>query len=66
MKDFKDDHVLSLLGIAILDNKPHVILPFMENGSLKDFTSDPNNVSNKFDLIIMLCYLITILFEKRF
>ena len=45
MADFQHENVLGLLGVMITDNKPHVILPFMDKGDLKGYVSDRNNVS---------------------
>ena len=45
MKDFNHSNVLSLLGVAIKDNKqPFVILPYMEHGDLKSYISNPDRV----------------------
>ena len=37
MRNFKHKNVLSLIGVVIDNNKPHVLLPFMENGDLKSY-----------------------------
>ena len=39
MKDFKHPNVLGLTGICFdtPDGIPYIILPYMENGSLKDY-----------------------------
>ena len=37
MKDFDHPNVLSLYGVVILQNKPHVLLPFMEHGDLQGY-----------------------------
>ena len=39
MKDFKHPNVLSLTGVCFdtPDGIPYIILPYMANGSLKDF-----------------------------
>lgn len=44
MKDFEHEHVLSLYGVVILQNKPHVLLPFMAHGDLRGFVSNSRNV----------------------
>ena len=45
MKDFNHSNVLSLIGVAIKDNnKPFVILPYMEHGDLKSYISNPDRV----------------------
>ena len=45
MKDFNHPNVLSLIGVAIKDNnKPFVILPYMEHGDLKSYISNPDRV----------------------
>ena len=47
MKNFKHPNVLPLLGVVIKENIPYVILPFMDNGDLKTFVSNENNVSEQ-------------------
>ena len=39
MKDFSHPNVLELAGVCFdtLDGVPYILLPFMANGSLKDF-----------------------------
>ena len=46
MKDFEHSHVLQLIGVAIQDDRVYVVLPFMENGDLKSYVSNDENVSN--------------------
>lgn len=42
MKDFDHKNVLSLIGVAFADNGlPMIILPYMGNGNLKTFISNP-------------------------
>ena len=65
MKDFNHSNVLSLLGVAIKDNKqPFVILPYMEHGDLKSYISSPDRVcfthcifqlENIYFLYLLLC-----------
>ena len=45
MSDFNHEHVLGLTGVVIRGNHPYVVLPFMENGDLKTFISNDDNVS---------------------
>ena len=45
MKDFKHPNVLSLYGVVISQNRPHVLLPFMAHGDLRGYVSNPRNVS---------------------
>ncbi len=47
LKDFKHEHVLGLIGVAIEKNHPYVLLPYMENGDLKSFISNEENVSDQ-------------------
>ena len=47
MSHFHHDHVLGLTAVTIRDNHPFVILPYMENGDLKSFISNDENVSKK-------------------
>lgn len=44
MKDLKHKNIVNLLGVVIENNKPYVVLPFMEKGDLKSYVSDGNNV----------------------
>lgn len=44
MSQFHHDHVLGLTGVVVRDNHPYVVLPFMENGDLKSFISNDENV----------------------
>ena len=39
MKDFKHPHVLGLLGVCLdtPDAAPYIVLPFMSNGSVKEY-----------------------------
>ena len=45
MKDFDHKNVLSLYGVVITEIRPYVILPFMDNGDLKKYISNAQNVS---------------------
>ena len=45
MQDLKHEHVLALLGVVIENNRAYVLLPYMENGDLKTFISNEDNVS---------------------
>ena len=47
MMDFDHENVLSLTGICIKDDLPYVVLPIMENGDLKSFTSSAKQVGLK-------------------
>lgn len=51
MKDFDHLNVLSLYGVVIRNNEPHVILPYMENGDLKNYVKNEDNVSIKFTFL---------------
>jgi len=44
MKDFSHPHILSLIGVIFKEGKPFVVLPYMENGDLKKFISNTDNV----------------------
>ena len=44
MKGFKHTHVLHLVGVVIENNRAYVILPYMENGDMKTFISNGDNV----------------------
>ena len=45
MKDFQHENVLHLVGVVLQEGKPYVLLPLMENGDLRHFLLNPNNVS---------------------
>lgn len=51
MKDFDHLNVLSLYGVVIRNNEPHVILPYMENGDLKNYVKNEDNVLSIGDLL---------------
>ncbi len=44
MRTFHHPNVMTMIGIVIKDNKPHVLLPYMENGDLKEYISLPSRV----------------------
>ena len=44
MKDFDHPNVLPLLGVALAETKPYVILPYMEHGDLKSYVSSKHRV----------------------
>ena len=44
MKMFDHPNVLSLLGIAIYEDKPCVLLPFMSNGDLRTYMRNNQEV----------------------
>ena len=44
MKDCEHENVLGLVGCFIKEGQPFVVLPLMENGDVKTFISNPNNV----------------------
>ena len=44
MKDFEHENVLSLIGVVIKNNKPHVVLPLMQHGDLLNFVGNERNV----------------------
>lgn len=44
MKDFKDEHVLTLIGVMMEEDfSPLVVLPFMKHGDLLTFVRNPDN-----------------------
>ena len=45
MREFDHPNVLTLIGVAIQDNLPLVVLPFMEYGDLKSYVSDQKRVN---------------------
>ena len=67
MKDFNHPNVLSLIGVAIKDNnKPFVILPYMEHGDLKSYISNPDRVRiNPPDGVSSFCLCFRLGFRLR-
>ena len=51
MKDFKHPRILSLLGVCFdtPDGSPYIVLPFMANGSVKDFLKEKRVHPTNFD-----------------
>ena len=48
MKDFKHENVLGLIGVTMWsDDKPMIILPYMDNGDLLSYISNKKNVRTK-------------------
>ena len=46
MCDLRHENVLSLIGIVIdEEDKPMVVLPLMENGDLRGYVANPENVN---------------------
>ena len=44
MKDFDHENVLRLIGVAIKESQPLVILPFMAHGDLKSYIREADRV----------------------
>ncbi len=44
MQHFTHPHVVPLLGLAVKDNIPYVVVPFMENGDLRCYVKKETNV----------------------
>lgn len=42
----KHNNILSPHGVVLENNKPYIVLPFMEKGDLKSYVSNRNNVRN--------------------
>ena len=53
MKDFSHPHVLGLLGVVFdaPDGMPHLVLPFMENGNLKDYLKSKRGNTTSIDTL---------------
>ena len=45
MANFKHPNVMQLLGLTTMDDKLHIVLPFMENGDLKTYISSNKKVN---------------------
>ena len=44
MKTFNHPNVLSLIGVSVYNNKPCVLMPLMNNGDLKTYIQNNNNL----------------------
>ena len=55
MKDCEHENVLGLVAAFIKEGQPFVVLPLMENGDIKKFISNPNNVGQHADAIFSKC-----------
>ena len=57
MKDFKHPNVLGLVGVCFdtPDGVPFIILPFMANGSLKDFLKKKRTHITNVDTLPEVC-----------
>ena len=44
MKSFAHPHVLSIIGICIMENQPYAVLPYMDNGDLKGYLQNKTQV----------------------
>ena len=58
MKDLKHPHVLGLLGVCFdtPEHSPYIILPFMANGSVKNFLRGRRVHPTNFDDFPVVCY----------
>ena len=45
MKDFNHKNVLNLVGVVIRNNRPFVLLPYMDKGDLRKYIQDTTIVS---------------------
>ena len=44
MKGFQHRNVMTTIGLVLRDNRPFVVLPFMDKGDLKTYISDQTKV----------------------
>jgi serine/threonine protein kinase len=44
MRGLSHQHILTIIGVLTKDNKPFIILPYMENGDLKTYIADKSRV----------------------
>ena len=47
MKDFNHKNVLNLVGVVIRNNRPFVLLPYMDKGDLRKYIQDTTIVSQR-------------------
>ena len=45
MSQFNHENILKIIGIALLRNQPHILMPMMRNKDLKSHISSPDNAS---------------------
>ena len=45
MKQFSHQHILSLIGVSVHEDKPCALLPLMKNGDLKSYVTRHQDVS---------------------
>ncbi len=62
MMGFDHDNVLSLIGVVIDDFDIYVLMPFMENGNLKQFLNNGDNVR----ISIYKCLICVFVLFKHF
>ena len=44
MRGFKHPNILCMIGLVFKDNRPMVVLPYMENGDLCQYVADESKV----------------------
>jgi len=47
MRHFNHPNVLSVVGVVFKEGRPFVLIPFMENGDLRQYLRNQNNVRKR-------------------
>ena len=57
MQGFDHPNILKLIGISVINEEPHIVVPFMRNGNLRDFLqSEGSSYSSlSYDMLIDFC-----------
>ena len=47
MSQFDHENILKIIGIVLLRNQPHIVMPMMKNKDLKSHISNRDNVGSQ-------------------
>ncbi|CAH1795707.1 unnamed protein product [Owenia fusiformis] len=69
MKDFDHPNVLNLIGVALHDDIPHFVVPYMANKDLKEYVRDPEKritVRHLMGLCLQVAHGMAYLADQKF